>query len=256
MWMPGLSALIVTRRVEGKPIRSLNLRRLGPRRAYLWAWLVPPFLAVLTGLLTWIFGLGVFDTNFTLIRESMQAAPGGAAVPPALVVAIQAVFAFTLGALFNTLFGLGEELGWRGYLLPGLLGLGQWRAILVSGVIWGVWHAPIILQGHNYPEHPVPGVFMMVVFLRINGHDLQLAVPVDAQSLGACPGTRLVERHCRPAAALPDRRGHDVWRHTHQPGGMAAAGSFCRLAGLEPPAAGGRPRLFHVKQRIRELKDQ
>jgi len=69
MWMPGLSALIVTRRVEGKPIRSLNLRRLGPKRAYLWAWLVPPFLAVLTGLLTWVLGLGVLDTHFTLIRE-------------------------------------------------------------------------------------------------------------------------------------------------------------------------------------------
>src|SRR4030067_1440213 len=96
MWMPGLSALIVTRWVEGKPIRSLNLRRLGPKRAYLWAWLVPPFLAVLTGFLTWIFRLGGLDTNFTLIPESMQGATGGAAVPPALGVGIPAVFAFYL----------------------------------------------------------------------------------------------------------------------------------------------------------------
>jgi membrane protease YdiL (CAAX protease family) len=169
MWSPGLAALIVTRWVEGKPIRSLNLRRLGPKRAYLWAWLIPPFLTILTGLLTWILGLGVVDTNFTLIRESMQGVPGGEAVPPALIVAIQAFFAFTLGSLFNTLFGLGEELGWRGYLLPGLLGLGQWRAILISGAIWGVWHAPAILQGHNYPEHPVLGVFMMVAFCVLMG---------------------------------------------------------------------------------------
>lgn len=35
---------------------------------------------------------------------------------------------------------------------------------LWSGVIWGLWHAPIILNGHNYPQHPVTGVFMMVLF--------------------------------------------------------------------------------------------
>ena len=32
------------------------------------------------------------------------------------------------------------------------------------GIIWGFWHAPIILNGHNYPQHPVAGVFMMVAF--------------------------------------------------------------------------------------------
>jgi len=35
---------------------------------------------------------------------------------------------------------------------------------LLIGIIWGIWHAPIILQGHNYPEHPKIGVFMMVIF--------------------------------------------------------------------------------------------
>ena len=37
-------------------------------------------------------------------------------------------------------------------------GVGVW------GVIWGFWHAPLILNGHNYPQHPVVGVFMMVAF--------------------------------------------------------------------------------------------
>ena len=32
------------------------------------------------------------------------------------------------------------------------------------GIIWGLWHAPLILNGHNYPQHPVAGVFMMVSF--------------------------------------------------------------------------------------------
>jgi len=49
---------------------------------------------------------------------------------------------------------LQKELGYRGF----------WRSSIFIGVIWGVWHAPIILQGHNYPEHPVIGVFMMIVW--------------------------------------------------------------------------------------------
>ena len=36
-------------------------------------------------------------------------------------------------------------------------------AALLIGVIWGFWHAPLILNGHNYPRHPVAGVFMMVI---------------------------------------------------------------------------------------------
>ncbi len=169
MWAPGLGAIIATRWVAGEKLGTLNLRRLGDWRAYLWAWLLFPALAVVTGLLTWAFGAGKLDTQFTLIKEALAAVPGGAAIPAWLVVLIQIGVALTFGPLFNTIFALGEELGWRGFLLPRLLPLGQWRAIGLSGVIWGIWHAPAILQGHNYPSHPVAGVFMMIVFCVLLG---------------------------------------------------------------------------------------
>jgi membrane protease YdiL (CAAX protease family) len=88
---------------------------------------------------------------------------------PAVVVAIQIALALTLAPLVNTIPALGEELGWRGFLLPRLLPVGQVRAILMSSVIWGVWHAPVILQGHNYPSQPVLGVFLMVAFCVLSG---------------------------------------------------------------------------------------
>jgi membrane protease YdiL (CAAX protease family) len=48
--------------------------------------------------------------------------------------------------LENTLlFSLGEELGWRGYLLPHLVSLGPWRAVLLTGLLHGIWHLPLIL---------------------------------------------------------------------------------------------------------------
>lgn len=65
---------------------------------------------------------------------------------------------------FNAVAGFGEELGWRGLLYDSLKKRGFWKMSLIIGIIWGVWHSPIILMGHNYPQYPVIGVFMMIVF--------------------------------------------------------------------------------------------
>ena len=51
-----------------------------------------------------------------------------------------------------------------------ILGIVSSRLLPVSlliGFIWGVWHFPLILMGHNYPNHPVAGVFMMIVFCML-----------------------------------------------------------------------------------------
>lgn len=169
MWAPGLAAILVTRYVLKKPISSLNLRRLGDKRAYLWAWILPPVLTVLAGLLTWAFGLGHLDLSFPMITQAIPQSASTETIPIALLVAIQAVFALTLAPIINTIFAIGEELGWRGFLLPQLLPLGQMKAILLSGLIWGIWHAPAILQGHNYPETPILGVLLMCGFTVLVG---------------------------------------------------------------------------------------
>ncbi len=168
MWAPGLAAIIATRYIDHQPLKTLNLHRLGSRRVYLWAWLLPIFLTIIATLLTWLFGVGKLDLAFTQIRQAATQA-GSSQISPVLIIAVQIVIALTLGPLFNTLFALGEELGWRGYLLVKLESLGQWRAILLSGPVWGIWHMPTILQGHNYPQHPAAGVFLMIVFCILFG---------------------------------------------------------------------------------------
>jgi membrane protease YdiL (CAAX protease family) len=169
MWGPGIAAIITTVFIAQQPFKNLRLNTLGPKRFYLWAWFLPIGLTIIGGLLTLLFGIAKLDLNFTMIRESMTSAAGGNSVPAEAIVAIQVLLALTLAPFINVLFALGEELGWRGFLLPYLMPLGQWKAILISGTIWGVWHAPAIVQGHNYPGYPILGVFMMIVFCILLG---------------------------------------------------------------------------------------
>nr|WP_305882799.1 CPBP family intramembrane glutamic endopeptidase [Halobellus rarus] len=65
------------------------------------------------------------------------------------------------GVTVNAVFALGEEFEWRGYLLWELAPLGFWRASVAIGFLRGVWHAPVILDGYNYPSFPLVGVAAM-----------------------------------------------------------------------------------------------
>jgi len=60
------------------------------------------------------------------------------------------------------MLAFGEEIGWRGWLIPALRRWGTWPALLVSGVVWGLWHAPITLLGHNFGRTDVTGVLLMI----------------------------------------------------------------------------------------------
>jgi len=84
--------------------------------------------------------------------------------PPIVFLIIQIAQALVAGFTINALFGLGEELGWRGYLLKALQNKKLLPVSLIIGAVWGLWHFPLILLGHNYPQHPVAGVGMMIVF--------------------------------------------------------------------------------------------
>lgn len=63
----------------------------------------------------------------------------------------------------------GEEWGWRGYMMPKLIELmGKPAAVVVGGIIWGLWHAPFTVQGHNfgvdYVGFPYVGIALMCAF--------------------------------------------------------------------------------------------
>jgi len=66
-----------------------------------------------------------------------------------------------LGYPLTVFLVLGEEIGWRGYLQEKLIGsLGSFKGIVILGLVWGIWHMPIALQGYNFPNHPYIEAFI------------------------------------------------------------------------------------------------
>ena len=182
MFFPALAAALtrlITR--EGFRDHMLHFRFKGHVRHYLLAWLGPGVLVVLGAIVYFLLCPGKLDLSAGYFRQLMaaQGAPYEAqAVPMALLVAIQAVQALLLGGILNLIPALGEEWGWRGYMYPRLTEkLGRVPGLLLGGVIWGLWHAPITALGHNYgvgyPGFPWAGIGAMCVFCITLGILLQ-----------------------------------------------------------------------------------
>ncbi|MBI4317145.1 MAG: CPBP family intramembrane metalloprotease [Chloroflexi bacterium] len=167
MFTPGIGALLASWPLSRRALATLGLR-LGKRRYYLLTLGLMPILLAAGESVAVLLGIQRLNGDFTVLKE--LAARSSAPLPdPSLLVPQILLPALTIQPLINAVFGLGEELGWRGYLLNRLLPLGASRAAVLVGLIWGVWHAPIIVMGWNYPGHPVLGPPLMVVLTVIFG---------------------------------------------------------------------------------------
>jgi membrane protease YdiL (CAAX protease family) len=76
----------------------------------------------------------------------------------------------TIGIPLSGLAGVfGEEYGWRGFLLSELIKMGKIKAVLLVGLIWGIWHFPVIFRGaHSYPASAI-GLLLAVIFFVLWG---------------------------------------------------------------------------------------
>jgi len=169
MFGPAVAALVCAFAFEkGRRVEALGLR-FKPNWWWLLAWLFPVLISGGSVALTVALsehnfvdpGTGVIDMLRTVSPETAEQA----AATPYLGVIVMAQ-ALLLGAAINTvILTFSEELGWRGYLYNLWRGAGFWRYSLATGVIWGVWHAPMIyLYGHNYPDDRLLGVGLFTVF--------------------------------------------------------------------------------------------
>lgn len=170
MFTPALASWGVCRFVERTPwLTRVGVRSGRPADVLRYAGLgfglatgglvVAAALAGVAGLVAW----DVIDLSG--VRTYLGSLPTGAGPLPSPAVLLLLGVLGTVIATFsvNGFAALGEEVGWRGYLVPALLPLGRGPALVVSGVVWALWHSPIVLLGFNYPGSPRAGAMATFV---------------------------------------------------------------------------------------------
>ena len=164
MWVPALATVLTIRFITREGFAIVNFR-FGSWKPYVASGLIVPLCFVLIYGLTWLLGLGEPHWELDQYMATLRQA-GGANIPhmpsPAIILPAMYMATLVMAPFLNGLFGFGEELGWRGYLLPKLMVLGKPRAYVLLGIVWGLWHLPLILIGFTYPGHPVLGVVAFV----------------------------------------------------------------------------------------------
>jgi uncharacterized protein len=158
MWMPALSSA-VARLILREGIRDVSFRFGGKvgLRSIGFVVLMPLIVGTVAYGIAWATGL----VGFSAITPS----PAELAMSPAAarLAALEPISRFlasvALGATIFTVYGClwtaGEEIGWRGYMLTRLIAAGVPQPLFLSGLIWAVWHFPLILSG-SYASGPSP----------------------------------------------------------------------------------------------------
>lgn len=176
MFCPLVSVLLVQKFWLHQPTGiSWRPRLKGNGRYLLAAWFGPAVFTVLAALLYF----AVFPHRLDLSGSWLAAAYGGEMDAQTLrrelgisnlsYMLETGLFAVTLAPVINMFAALGEEAGWRGYMMPHLKEqLGLLNGRLLGGVIWGVWHWPLMLlvgyeYGTNYLGAPVLGLFVWCI---------------------------------------------------------------------------------------------
>jgi membrane protease YdiL (CAAX protease family) len=212
MFVPMVIAVIVQKFIYKEPLKKPLGISFRLNRWFLIAWLLPPIIAVATIGVSLIFPGVEFTSNaeasriFEYFRSilpagRLQELENQTSSLPFHPFWFALLMGLIAGITVNAIAGFGEELGWRGLLQREFESMGFWKSSTIIGVIWGVWHAPLILQGHNYPQHPVIGVFMMIIlcvllapifsYVRLRANSV-IAAAIIHGSLNATAGLSLM----------------------------------------------------------------
>jgi uncharacterized protein len=146
MWSVA-AASVITRLLLREGFADVSFRFGGRRTlvAVVFGLLFPVAVGAIAFGTAWVTGLALLDAPVSRFLGSLA-------------------LAATVGSAISALAAAGEEIGWRGYMLTRLITAGVPRPVLVSGLVWGLWHLPLILVGFIYADHPSM-LLTIVVFM-------------------------------------------------------------------------------------------
>jgi membrane protease YdiL (CAAX protease family) len=144
MWCPALGAL-ATKAIYRENVRDLGWH-WGPVRYSLLGYLIPVAYALPVYVVVWLVGLGGFyDAAFV---QRVAGEFGWPKLPPGLVLCLYTLIVGTVGMIPAVSRALGEEIGWRGFLVPELAKVAGFPGVaLISGIMWAAWHYPLLIFG-------------------------------------------------------------------------------------------------------------
>ncbi len=169
MWTPAFAAIILRLIRRESLFRGIgwNIARHLPW--ILLAALVPLLLQITTIAIAVVFDFAKWNESYIVVSGGLisikkTALLFGASNQHIVLFVVNYLLSFWVGTLLYMLgLGLGEEYGWRGYLQAHLTGrYGLYKGMVILGLVWGYWHLPGILLGHNYPEYPILGGLVLM----------------------------------------------------------------------------------------------
>ena len=168
MLLPLMTA-VVLQKVDKEKLTSTGLLRFKISWSWLVAWVLPVIMVLLTIFVNTLLPGCEYNTGMSSMipldsATEEQREMLSMFMNPTVMIVVTIVSGLFAGITINAIFALGEEYGWRNYLVSALKEKKFICASVFIGIVWGLWHFPLILLGHNYPQHSVVGVFMMVVF--------------------------------------------------------------------------------------------
>jgi membrane protease YdiL (CAAX protease family) len=188
MWCPGLAALL-TCRYLGRDPGSLGWKWGNPRYQAM-AYLIPLAYAAVTYMVVWATGLGSFYDKAFVGRFTQHFGLG--ALPAWVAIPFYFFFIATTGMLNSCYTALGEEIGWRGFLVPELAKRNSFIATaLFSGCVWSLWHYPILIFADYNAGTPawyglscftvmIIGISFVLAWLRLKSGSLWTGVMLHA----------------------------------------------------------------------------
>jgi membrane protease YdiL (CAAX protease family) len=141
MWCPALAGM-ATLKIYKRDLSDLGWK--WPEKKYaIQAWFIPLLYASITYAIVWCFRLGGFPNQGFM---DAIAARMGLRASPAISTIVYVLLAGSFGMAKGLASSLGEEIGWRGFLVPELFkNIGFTGTALISGVVWSCWHYPLLI---------------------------------------------------------------------------------------------------------------